>query len=120
MNTGIFANLITDSLFSTINQYYQIPTFIFSLKGSGTLWLLEDGCACWKAPRVSSLGSCRAGGGGAEGGRAVPTSKWPALCHPAQQNQWASMRNKEVFQDYTGLTATFGFQWSHMDPTGHI
>ena len=57
---------------------------------------------------------------GADRGRVMPTRGGPALRHPAQQKQRASTRNKEVFQDHTGLTATFGFQWSHVNPPGHI
>lgn len=54
MNIGIFTNLVRDSFYSTINDYYQIPTFIFSFKGSDALWLLENGYVCWEALWASS------------------------------------------------------------------
>lgn len=47
----------------------------------------------------------------------LTTGRDQSLSHSAQQNQQVSVKNKELFQDHTSLTATLA---SSMDPTGCI
>lgn len=99
----IFANLIMNTLFSTINQYQQIPVFIHSLKvrhpvfAGGWLLLLGSSLKSWWQKGLKVEWCLR-----------VTTSRDTSLSYPAQQ---ASMNNKELFQDHTSLRAALGLQY---------